>query len=136
MRVDAKRKIPVELYATGDGAARLSAEHRPAIERLSNLSALTLASHPLTNEGGAVRSLPEFALKISRKDAVDLEAERGRLLRDKEKLEREISSVGGQLSNEQFLAKAPATVVANLRQRQEELNSQHRKVVETLEKLG
>jgi valyl-tRNA synthetase len=136
MKVDAKRKIPVELYAPGDGAARLSAEHRPAIERLSNLSALTLASHPLTNEGGAVRSLPEFALKISRKDAVDLEAERGRLLRDKEKLEREISSVGGQLSNEQFLAKAPATVVANLRQRQEELNSQHRKVVETLEKLG
>ena len=136
MRVDARRKIPVELHPVADGVAQLGAGYRQAIERLANLSALHIVGDPLTSEGGVVRALPEFSLKISHKDAVDVEAERSRLVREKEKLERDMASLGGQLANEQFLAKAPPAVVQNMRQRKEDLSSQHRKVVETLEKLG
>jgi valyl-tRNA synthetase len=136
MRVDAKRKIPVDMHPVVDGVARLSTDYRQAIERLSNLSALQIVADPLTSEGGVVRALPEFSLKISHKDAVDLEAERSRLVREKEKLEKDMASLDGQLANQQFLAKAPAAVVQNMRQRREDLSSQHRKVLETLEKLG
>jgi valyl-tRNA synthetase len=136
MRVDAKRKIPVDLHPVAEGVARLSAAYRQAIERFGSLSALHIVVDPLTSEGGVVRALPEFSLKISHKDAVDLEAERSRLVREKEKLEKDIASLSGQLANEQFLAKAPPAVVQNMRQRMEDLSSQHRKVVETLEKLG
>ncbi len=136
MRVDARRKIPVELHPAGDGAAQLGSRYRHAIERLASLSALNIVADSLTNEGGVVRALPEFSLKISHKDAVDLEAERSRLRREKEKLEREMTALGGQLANEQFLAKAPPAIVQNLRQRREDFGSQHRKVVETLDQLG
>ena len=75
-------------------------------------------------------------MKISHKDAVDLEAERGRLLSEKQKLERDLAGLEGQLANEQFLAKAPPPVVENMRQRKEEFRAQYHKVVETLERLG
>ena len=136
MRVDAKRKIPVDLHPVADGVAQLAAAYQQAIERLASLSALHITADPLTSEGGVVRALPEFSLKISHKDAVDLEAERSRLVREKEKLEKDIASLRGQLANEQFLAKAPPAVVQNMRQRMEDLSSQHQKVLETIEKLG
>ena len=91
---------------------------------------------PSQKEGGAVRALPEFALKISHKDAVDLEAERARLRKEETKLQEELRSLDAQLRNEQFLSKAPAKVVDALRQRQSELIQKHAKTAETLEKLG
>ena len=136
MRVEARRKILVELYAADGDAARLSAQHRQAIERLANLSSLNLSSRPLATEGGAVRSLPDFALRIDLADALDAEAERPRLLREKQKLERELSSLEGQLGNQQFLAKAPEQVVKGMRLRKQEFSEQYEKVLETLQKLG
>ena len=55
MRVDAKRKIPVELYATDGNVGRLSERYHHAIERLANLSSLKLEPAPLSAEGGVVR---------------------------------------------------------------------------------
>jgi valyl-tRNA synthetase len=136
MRVDAKRKIPVELYAADGNVGRLSARFRQAIERLANLSTLKLEPEPVTSEGGVVRSLAEFALKISSKDALDVEAERGRLLKEQQKLLRDLAGLEAQLGNEQFLSRAPEKVVESLRQRRTELTVQHSKVTETLEKLG
>jgi valyl-tRNA synthetase len=135
MRVDAKRKIPVEIYAANGNIGRLGTDYREAIEKLANLSALKLSESPLTAEGGALRSLPEFTLKISAKDAVDVEAERARLSKEVQKLARELQSLEGQLGNEQFLSKAPEKVVANMRQRKSELALQQAKVTETLANL-
>ena len=135
MRVDARRKIPVALHAANGNVSRLSGEYKQAIERLANLSALNLVDDPLTSEGGAVRSLPEFALKIALKDAVDIEAERERLLREEQKLQRDLNALNGQLKNEQFLSKAPAKVVESMRQRHSELTVRSSKVSETLQNL-
>ncbi len=135
MRVDARRKIPVALHAANGNVSRLSGEYKQAIERLANLSALNLVDDPLTSEGGAVRSLPEFALKIALKDAVDIEAERERLLREEQKLQRDLNALNGQLKNEQFLSKAPAKVVESMRQRHSELTVRRSKVSETLQNL-
>ena len=136
MRVDAKRKIPVELYAANGNVGLLGGGYRQAIERLGNLSALKLSASPLNAEGGALRSLPDYTLKISLKDAVDLGAERARLNKELEKLSKEIASLDGQLANEQFLARAPERVVGAMRARKSELTLQHAKVVETLGNLG
>jgi valyl-tRNA synthetase len=136
MRVDAKRKIPVELYAANGSAGRLGQQHRQAIERLANLSQLSFASEPLGGEGGALRALPEFSLKIAAKDAVDLDAERGRLSKELQKVVRELESVERQLGNTQFLERAPEHVVASLRQRKIELGVQQTKITDTLTQLG
>jgi valyl-tRNA synthetase len=136
LRVDAKRKIPVALYAANGTAAQLSRQNRRAIERLANLSALELATQPLQDDGGAVRALPDFSVKIALADAVDLNSERARVRKEQTALEQELATLARQLENEQFLAKAPAHVVANLRARREECNAHLEKVRETLRKLG
>ncbi len=136
MKVDAKRKIPVQFYASNGNTGHVSARYRHAIERLANLSGLEAINTPPTTEGGAVRSLPEFSLKIMARDAVDFTAERARLTKEREKLAKELESLEGQLGNEQFLSRAPEKVVASLRQRKTDLQAQRDKVAETLSQLG
>ncbi|MBI3933340.1 MAG: class I tRNA ligase family protein, partial [Acidobacteria bacterium] len=136
LKVESKRKIPVEMYAANGAVAQLSGANRQAIERLSNLSGLHLTSQPLQEAGGALRALPDYSLKIALANAVDLDAERARLRKEQQKLEQELATLARQLNNEQFLAKAPAPVVANLRARREEVTAQHEKVVETLRKIS
>jgi valyl-tRNA synthetase len=59
-------------------------------------------------------------------------AERERLKKELEKFEKEIANGQRQLSNEQFLAKAPANVVEGLRKRAEELKVLRKKTVAKL----
>ncbi len=135
MKVDAKRKIPVEFHAAHPETANLAAGYAEPVERLANLSELRITDHPLVEGGGVIRSLPGYALKISIADAVDPEAEKVRLAKEQLKIEKELGSLAGQLQNEQFLAKAPAHVVDNLRQRREECLAQLKKNQDSLSKL-
>ena len=66
---------------------------------------------------------------------IDTVAECERLKKELEKLERGISSADRQLSNEQFLAKAPANVVEGMRKRAEELHILREKTKSKLEEL-
>ena len=83
-----------------------------------------------------MRALPDYSLKIALADAVDLDSERARLRKEQQKLEKEFASLNSQLDNKQFVSKAPAKVVDNLRMRRDEVNAQLAKVQETLRKLG
>jgi valyl-tRNA synthetase len=136
LKVDAKRKIPVELYTSNGAVRQLIGANRLAIERLANLSALQLATQPLCEDGGAVRALPDFSVKIAIADAVDLDSERARLQKEVQKLEQELASLRRQLENDQFLAKAPPPVVSNMQNRCEEVTAQLNKALESLRKLG
>jgi valyl-tRNA synthetase len=136
MKVDARRKVPVELFTANAAITPLIEDGRAMIERLANVSSLHIAAQPLSEEGGALRALPDYTLKIALADAVDIDAERARLKKEIQKMEQELATLGRQLENEQFIAKAPAKVVENLRARREEVTAQLTKVQETLRKMG
>jgi valyl-tRNA synthetase len=63
-------------------------------------------------------------------------AECARLTKDLEKIEKEQANGQRQLSNEQFLAKAPAKVVEGLNTRAEELRMLRGKTLAKLKELG
>jgi valyl-tRNA synthetase len=67
---------------------------------------------------------------------VDVVAECERLRKELEKMEKEIANGQRQLSNEQFLAKAPPSVVEGLRRRGDELNALREKTVAKMKELG
>jgi valyl-tRNA synthetase len=52
---------------------------------------------------------------------IDVAAERERLNKELDKIEKEFANNQRQLSNQQFLAKAPEKVVEGLRRREQEL---------------
>ena len=70
------------------------------------------------------------------KDLIDYEKEIERLDKEKEKLEGEIKRVIGKLSNQGFIAKAPATVVEEEKEKQVKYEEMLSKVLERLEGLN
>ncbi|MFZ1051376.1 MAG: hypothetical protein WAN41_11845, partial [Candidatus Sulfotelmatobacter sp.] len=67
---------------------------------------------------------------------IDVAAERERLNKDRDKIEKEFANNQRQLSNEQFLAKAPANVVEGLRRREQQLVSVRDKIKRQLDELS
>jgi valyl-tRNA synthetase len=67
---------------------------------------------------------------------IDVVAERERLKKELEQIEKEYANGQRQLGNEQFLAKAPAKVVEGIRRRAQELEILREKVKSKLDELG
>jgi valyl-tRNA synthetase len=70
------------------------------------------------------------------KELIDVEAELDKLARERKKIEQEFKRVQGKLGNEQFLANAPADVVAKEQAKLEELKARLAKNEESRERLG
>ncbi|HEX8502092.1 MAG TPA: valine--tRNA ligase [Pyrinomonadaceae bacterium] len=79
--------------------------------------------------GGAEVAVPLEGL-------IDFGQERARIAREREKQEKELQKVEGQLSNPQFVERAPAEKVEELRRRGAELGQRIKALGEMLEALG
>ena len=111
--------------------------HQETILRLAGLEALNFARERPAADARGVRHVSSFVdLRLFHDEQVDVEAERSRLTRDKVKIEQQLSQLDKQLGNESFLSNAPENVVEGAKRRHAELTQQHRKVVESLERLG
>ena len=74
------------------------------------------SKNSLSKLSGA-RSTARFDVHVVYEKKIDVAAERERLKKELEQIEKEIGNGQRQLSNEQFLAKAPAKVVEGMRAR-------------------
>jgi valyl-tRNA synthetase len=90
------------------------------VERLANVERIAFVDSSLAKQAGA-RSTARFDVHVVYERKVDVAAECERLKKELDKAEKEYANNQRQLGNEQFLAKAPETVVAGLRRRAEEL---------------
>ncbi len=112
----------------------------PFFTRLASASDVTVAASfdaSVVSADNAVQIITDSAtIYLPMSDLVDTEKERARLTAEKTKLEGEIERLSKKLSNEGFVAKAPAAVVdaerAKLAKYTENLNG----VIAALEKLG
>ena len=84
----------------------------------------------------SVRSTARFDVRVIYEATIDVAAESARLKKELERLEKAIANGQRQLGNEQFLAKAPATVVEGLRTQAGELAMLRDKVRSKLAELG
>jgi valyl-tRNA synthetase len=135
MKLDPKKKMAAELYST-DGMTRAAIERsKDGIVRLASLSDLTVSSKPLEQAGGAVRSTAEFDVRIAYSDVVDVEAEKARLKKELEGLQKAISSKESQLGNETFRSRAPEKIIRGLETTLAEQRIELQKIVERLGQL-
>jgi len=114
VKLDQKKRVAAE-FSSANGAIRnLMAANHASISRLGILSDLKLSSEHLQQTGGAVRSTAEFDVRIVYTETVDVEAEKARLKKELEGLQRAISSKEGQLGNELFRSRAPENIIKGL----------------------
>ncbi|MGO8985589.1 MAG: valine--tRNA ligase [Terriglobales bacterium] len=135
LKVEPKVKVPIEVFAHEAEIRRLLEENLTAIERLGSVETMTFVASSLEKVAGA-RSTSRFDVHVVYEKKIDVAAERERLAKELEKMEKEQANGARQLSNEQFLAKAPAKVVEGLRARAEELRVLREKAVSKLKELG
>lgn len=130
-------KVEAQVASDDPATLELYRAHQETIVRLARLGALTFSSQRLPAGTAAVRQAGADAdLLLVQKAKADPRAERARLERDRQKMEQQLTQLAKQLGSEGFLQRAPQDVVREAKQRHAELTDQHRKVVESLERLG
>jgi valyl-tRNA synthetase len=135
MTVDQKEQVAIEVFAENAEVRKLLAQNRGAVGRLANVSEMKFVETSLA-KAAAARSTARFDVRLIYERKIDVAAECERLKKDLEKIERGIASGQRQLGNEQFLAKAPANVVENLRKQQEEFTLLREKTESKLKELA
>jgi valyl-tRNA synthetase len=134
LKVEPKVKVPIEVFAHEPTIHAMIEQNRGAVERLASVEKIIFVDNSLAKHAGA-RSSARFDVHVIYERRIDVAAERERLKKDLEKLEKEFANNQRQLSNEQFLAKAPANVVEGLRRRAQELTGLRGKISSQLDEL-
>jgi valyl-tRNA synthetase len=110
--------------------------HQESILRLAGLQAMNFTRGRLAADLGGLRVTPGFDVRLFHEAAVEPEAERVRMQKEKEKLEKALAQGERQLQNQDFLSRAPRDVVRGVERRHAELSAQLRRVLASLERLG
>src|SRR5579864_4108647 len=131
--VEPKLKPPARIHA-GDKVRKLIEANRGMVERLGSVEGLEFVSNSLASLAGA-RTATRFEVALVYEKRIDKAAERERLTKEIKKLEAQLANAERQLSNQQFLAKAPPQVVEGLRKQVEELKILMAKLRAQLDKL-
>jgi len=135
LKVEPKVKVEVEVFAHEPAIRAMIEQNRGPVERLANVEKLTFVDSSLAKEAGA-RSTARFDVHVIYERKIDVAAERDRLKKELDKIEKEFANNQRQLSNEQFLAKAPEKVVGGLRRREGELVALREKLKRQLDALN
>jgi valyl-tRNA synthetase len=137
LKAEPKVKVEIEVFAPGSEVRAMIDQNLRSIllDRSANVAKITFVSSSLAKQAGA-RSTARFDVHVIYERKIDLAAERDRLNKDLEKIEKEFANNQRQLSNEQFLAKAPEKIVGGLRRREGELVALREKIKRQLEGLN
>ena len=122
MKLDPKKKVVAEFSSADTWAREVMEANKDGILRMAILSEFEVRAEKLAEGGGGTRSTAEFDVRIPyAADTVDVAAERRRLNKEIEGLQKAIASKEKQLGNETFRSRAPETIITQM---EEALNGQ------------
>ena len=133
MKLDPKKKIGAEFSSEDAETRSFVAANRDGILRLAILSELKILGERLPQSGGAVRSTSQFDVRIAYSEAVDVAAEKARLKKEIDGLQKAVASKEKQLADKTFRDRAPENIVRGL---QATLAEQLVELQKNVERLG
>jgi valyl-tRNA synthetase len=135
LKVEPKVKVPIEIFAHDPTIRAMLEQNLASIERLASVEKITFVEASLDKVAGA-RSTSRFDVHAIYEKKIDVAAERERLTKELEKIERQLASAQARLGDEQFLRKAPPHVVEGLRKQVGEATILRDKNLAKLKELG
>ncbi len=105
------------------------------MQRLASASDVTVGDS-FSIDGSVSIVTADAKIYIPMGDLVDFEAERKRLMKEKETAEKKLAQINGKLNNPGFLAKAPQNVIDGQKADAEKLTEKIKMIDESLASLG
>ncbi|OLB38944.1 MAG: valine--tRNA ligase [Acidobacteria bacterium 13_2_20CM_57_17] len=136
LKLDPKKKVAAEFSTSDAGIGALVQANRGAIERFAVLTELRIVPRQqFDGKSGAVRSTAKFDVRVAYSDTADATAERARLKKEIEGLEKAIASKERQLGDETFRSRAPEKIIKGLEATLAEQRIELRKLKDRLSQL-
>jgi valyl-tRNA synthetase len=137
LKVEPKVKVPIEVFAHEPSIRAMLEKNLGAVllDRPANVETITFVERSLANLPGA-RSTSRFDVHAIYEKKIDVAAERERLTKELEKIEKQLAGAQARLGDGQFLSKAPAHVVEGLRKQAEEATTLRQKIVGQLKEIS
>jgi valyl-tRNA synthetase len=133
--IDPRKKLAMRLVSSPEDGA-FAQSQKAQLMNLAQLKEVSLVSALDSQEGRSVHgvaAIGEFALALD--EAVDVEAERQRLVKQISRLREDTEKLSGKLENADFVQRAPAAVVEANRKRLQEALQQLGVLQEKLNEL-
>ena len=131
--VPAGAKIPLLVKEPSPDIQRRLKDYAEIIQRMARIENIEVALQ--TPHGSIQIVVDETILILLLAGFIDVEKEKKNIEREIEKVEEDMAKIDKQLSNERFVANAPPEIVAEQRQRQEELEMRLKKLRDIRDRL-
>jgi valyl-tRNA synthetase len=136
MNIKPSERIPIIVAAPDENGRRVFSAAREQISRLVRASELSVTERLEAPKASARAVLTGGAeLAVPLEGLIDFEQERRRLQREQEKLQAEAAKLEAQLSNPNFVERAPAERVNEVRDRIAAIAQQSSQLRQTVENL-
>ena len=136
MNVDSKLAVPVRIATDDASIKQLLSDAREYIFKLAQVNQMEVVSKLSGDKLAAQAVAGGLVLEVPLAGLIDVDAERARLSREMEKVQREIDGLDRKLSNASFIDRAPKEVVEGNRRRLADYRDQAAKLAEGLKRLG
>ena len=130
------RLLPVLLQNTTESEKAQIARIEPLVKALAKVESITFltdAEQPPLSSSSVVGHVSVF---VPMKGLIDPKAELGRLQKDLDKVQKQHDQIAGKLSNEGFVAKAPAAVVEGEKAKLAEFAEQLAKIKASMDQIA
>src|SRR5437867_1941675 len=122
---------------TGDAGLKRAIEgERETILRLAQLAELALDGKAAAGPGGHAVLGDGSAVSVPLAGAIDVQQECRRLAAEVQRLDQQLAALAAKLTNQNFVARAPAEVVARERDKEQAWRNQRGVLAEKLKALG
>ena len=135
MNVSPAKEIELLLQGGGARERALLAGTESLLRRLAKVGEISWLDDGEAPPPSSVQVAGDLKVMVPMGGLIDVEAESRRVAKEIDKLTRELKRVDGKLANENFLAKAPAAVVAKERDKGDAWRTQLRVLTQQLDDL-
>ncbi|MDO8643384.1 MAG: valine--tRNA ligase [bacterium] len=134
-RISPAVKITALLFSKAEAVRTLCKNHEEIIQQLGRLESFEITDKKVDPKGKAHAASTHFDLFIPLAGLIDLGAERQRIEKEIGRLQNELRSIEGKLSQPSFVERAPADIVAGEKARQSLAQEKIAKLETTLKNI-
>jgi valyl-tRNA synthetase len=136
MDISPGKLLPVILQNASDEDRRRANDHAPLLHRVGRVESVKILDEGEEPPASATALMDDMRLLVPMKGIIDVDAERGRLERQQDKLNADLARNRAKLDNANFVNNAPPNVVTKEKQRSAEFEKQLTQLSEQLRKLN